>query len=253
MIEQVTPEDGAAWHGQIQVKTQGPQAAQLLAMLQKKLERDALNWQLQMQTHHHPEPAATSPTVAEPQFVAEPAKTIRYGVSYGWTTASDQLVDDLCQVAEARGITILRDKTALGIGDRIAPFMQQLAAQDRVFVILSDKYLKSPNCMYELFEIWRIARQSDADFLARVRVYRLPDADIFSAKARLKIAAHWQTEFNELNELAKQHGANLLGAEDFKNYKRMQDFAHHIGDILFVVADTLQPKTFEELLQTGFA
>lgn len=52
--------------------------------------------------------------------------------------------------------------------------------------------------------------------------------------------------------VVKQHGADILGAEDFKNDKRMQGFAHHIGDILFVVADTLQPKSFDELLQTGF-
>jgi hypothetical protein len=32
----------------------------------------------------------------------------------------------------------------------------------------------------------------------------------------------------------------------------MQDFAHKIGDILYVVADTLQPKEFDELVQIGF-
>jgi hypothetical protein len=40
--------------------------------------------------------------------------------------------------------------------------------------------------------------------------------------------------------MVKEHGADILGAEDFKNYKRLQDFAHHIGDILYVAADAPQ-------------
>lgn len=257
LIEQIAGTDGPAWRGQIHIRTQGPQAPQLLAVLQKQLERDTWNWKLHMTKHTSPKPAteaasADAPALDKLQFTAEPASSIRYGVSYGWTADSSKLVDDLCQAAEARGITILRDNTTLRLGDRIAPFMQQLAAQDRVFVILSDKYLKSPNCMYELFEIWRNARLNDADFLARVRVYRMPDAEIFSPKARAKIATYWKTQFAELDTEVKQHGADILGAEDFKNYKRMQDFAHHIGDILYVVADTLQPKEFDELVKIGF-
>jgi internalin A len=256
LIEQVAGETGPAWRGQIQVKTQGPQAAQLLAILQKEIEGKTRDWNLHMEhttkPAPQPEPPAAPATITQLQFSAEPAATIRYGVSYGWTADSSKLVNDLCQAAQARGITIVRDSNTLRLGDRIAPFMQHLAAQDRIFVILSDKYLKSPNCMYELFEIWRNARLNDADFLARVRVYRLLDADIFSPKARAKIATYWKTQFAELDAELKQHGADILGAEDFKNYKRMQDFAHHIGDILYVVADTLQPKAFDELLQIGF-
>ena len=58
-----------------------------------------------------------------------------------------------------RGKKVLRDMTALGLGDRFSRFMQRLGSGDRVFVILSDKYLKSPNCMYELLE--DMAEQQD--------------------------------------------------------------------------------------------
>ena len=47
------------------------------------------------------------------------------------------------RAGQARGITILRDKTGLGLGESITRFMQKLGAGDRVFVILSEKYLKS--------------------------------------------------------------------------------------------------------------
>lgn len=51
----------------------------------------------------------------------------------------------------------------------------------------------------------------------------------------------------------KAHGADILGAKDFKNYKHMQDFARHVGNILYVMADTLQAKDFDELMHHGFA
>ena len=56
--------------------------------------------------------------------------------------------------------------------------MKRIGHGDRVFVIMSRKYLCSPFCMFELSEIWRISRQEGEAFLQRVRVYTLPDAKI---------------------------------------------------------------------------
>ncbi len=130
--------------------------------------------------------------------------------------------------------------------------MQKLAAQDRVFVILSEEYLQSPNCMFELFEIWRNARLDDEDFSRRIRVYRCKNVDIFSPLARAKKAAEWKKQFNELHSFVQEHGADVLGAADFIGYKRMQQFALQTGDILQAIADRLQPKDLEELMQTAF-
>ena len=47
-------------------------------------------------------------------------------------------------------------------------------------------------------------------------------------------------------------GTHFLGEADFKSYKLMRDFAHRVGDILATIADTLQPKDFEELKARGF-
>jgi internalin A len=44
----------------------------------------------------------------------------------------------------------------------------------------------------------------------------------------------------------------LLGEPDFKRYRLIQDFAHHVGDMLALIADTLQPRNLEELVAHGF-
>jgi hypothetical protein len=99
-------------------------------------------------------------------FGEAPSTQPRYYVSYAWRDQSPQgkdreaIVDKLCVEAEKRGTPIMRDKNVLGFGDNIAKFMKQFGLGDRVFVILSDKYLKSPFCMFELFELWRPRRRS---------------------------------------------------------------------------------------------
>ena len=43
-------------------------------------------------------------------------------------------------------------------------------------MILSDKYLKSPNCMYELMEVWRNCKLESEALRERIRVFRTTDA-----------------------------------------------------------------------------
>ncbi len=148
---------------------------------------------------------------------------------------------------------ILRDKTGLGLGESISRFMLKLGAGDRVFVILSDKYLKSPYCMFELLEVWRNSRMDDEDVRRRIRVFRLPDARMSTPLERALCAKHWKEQFKELDAVVREHGADLLGQADFRRYKLMQDFAHRVGDMLALIADTLQPADFEELKAYGFA
>ncbi|MCX6848316.1 MAG: hypothetical protein NTY98_05305 [Verrucomicrobia bacterium] len=76
---------------------------------------------------------------------------------------------------------------------------------------------------------------------------------MMSPLERVQCAVHWKQQFDALNALVKEHGADFLAVSDFQQYKLMQDFAHRVGDILEVIADTLLPKDFDELTQHWFA
>ncbi|WP_051242709.1 leucine-rich repeat domain-containing protein [Stappia stellulata] len=180
-------------------------------------------------------------------------------VSYAW--ADDKTpegrdreagVDRLCEAYEGRGIHIIRDKANLGFGDSIPKFMKRIGGGDRVFVFLSDKYLTSPNCMFELSEIWRTARRDDDAFMDRVRVFTVGTVDIWSPAGRLTHAAHWEAEFERFNGLVKEHGAHLLPEKDQAALRRMREFAHSTGDILSTIADRVQPRDFDGFLKWGF-
>ena len=111
--------------------------------------------------------------------MAEPSTKTEYFLSYAWNDDTpgsperEAFVDQLCAAAETKGIEIIRDKTAMRYGDRISKFMSRIAGGDRIFVVLSDKYLKSAYCMHELLDVWRNCREDDAEFIKRTRAYEL--------------------------------------------------------------------------------
>jgi internalin A len=193
------------------------------------------------------------------KYAQEPVTRPEYFVSYAWGDKTpdgrrrETIVDKLCIAAEDRGISVLRDKKVLGLGDRISKFMQRLGRADRIFVVLSGKYLKSPYCMFELFEVWRNSRLDDEEFLKRVRVYTLPDAKIWTPFDRVHCAAYWKEEVEKLEALVKKSGYDILGQKDHQHYRMMKEFFYHIGDILATIADIVQPRTFEELEKYGLS
>ena len=136
----------------------------------------------------------------------------RYYVSYAWADQGDPereaKVDALCEEAKKSGIEIVRDKSALKFGDRISDFMRKIGDGDRVFVFLSDKYLKSPFCMNELFQMWRNSRESPDEFLKRVRVFTLDDAKISDIVDRINYASYWTNKHQNSRRYPKRQVTN---------------------------------------------
>jgi len=269
LIEQLMTD---AWHGRIRVQTQGGQAAALRDQLAQWIEgrnnRDGLHAtrigpapppriaMAEAKEAGKPEGTDKPPGEYGPAPASTPATT--YFVSYAWDDDSpdgakrEAEVDRLCGDAQARGIAIQRDKSVLRTGDSILAFMRRMGRADRVFVVLSEKYLRSAWCMTELFEIWNHSRGDSMDFLRRVRVYCLPDARISTLADRVEHAAWWKQQFDRIDALNRQHGIAILGTEGVQELYVMIRFYQHVADILHLISDTVRPRTFEELERDGF-
>jgi internalin A len=187
------------------------------------------------------------------------ARKSKWYVSYAWADdrtpegrAREAIVDRLCKEAEARGHTILRDKEVLSLGQSISRFMRRLGSGDRIFIILSDKYLRSPHCMFELSEVWRTSRQEEDTFLERVRIYALPDASIAEPTDWARLAIYWKQKYDSLDELAREYGTVVLGDPGHRRLTQMRNFYTQVADILGTLADIVQPLTFQELERYGF-
>ena len=181
----------------------------------------------------------------------------RYYVSYAWADQSDpkreSAVDALCAEAQKRGVQILRDKDILKQGEQISSFMRQLAKGDRVFIFLSDKYLRSPFCMNELFEMWKNCRQNKDEFLQHVRFYSIDGVKLTKPYEWLEYADYWRREHDMLSKKIKSVGWEFAGEEVRRRVLLMNNFVRQVSDILALFADTVQANTFEDFLKTGFA
>lgn len=265
LIEQ---ELSATGRGRIRIQAQGGQAAILLQRLAKEVEaaQDRLGLRptevMGASAGHgrnHPSIDVPDRDKAKPAmaFIQPPVPEPEWYVSYAWGDGSaegrdrEAVVDRLCDEACSRGIRIQRDKTSLSVGDSITKFMQRIAQGDRVFVILSDKYLRSAFCMFELCELWRTSRQEGAAFLERVRMYALPDAQFDTPVARTRIAIHWKQQHAELEALVREHGTDVVGESDFKRLRLMGAFYRDVSEILATMADIVRPRNFKDLARYG--
>ena len=162
-------------------------------------------------------------------------------ISYAWGGESERIVNELDADLQARGILVIRDKRDLGFKGMIRDFMQQIGRGHAVIVVISDKYLKSPNCMYELVEIAR-----NKDFYDRVFPIVLGDADIYNPVNRIKYIKHWEDKVKELDEAMRSvSAANLQGMrEEIDSYDEIRD---NISNLTFFLKDmnTLTPEMHE--------
>ena len=143
-------------------------------------------------------------------------------VSYAWGDDSSdnarertEIVDRLCETLRQDGWNILRDNTAMRPGDLISGFMKRIGLADHVIVVLSDKYLRSPYCMTELYSIYQRSVGEKDDFLQRIIPLVLADARFGTPGKRIEYAKYWETEYLKAD-------LDYLAVEDFARYKAMR-------------------------------
>jgi internalin A len=202
---------------------------------------------------------------AEPAFGPIPATDFaRQGaelfISYAWGDDTEEgqrraaAVDSICSALAAKNIDIHRDKADLSSGDRIREFMDRLIEGDLIVAVLSDKYLRSPFCMYELFGIFRRCRDQAEGFLAHVIPIVLPDAKIGRAVDRLKYAAFWKQERDELEQATRGlDDVAYAGVEIIKEYRLVDEFARNVADMLAYLNDKLMPRDLTRMERDSFA
>ncbi len=163
-------------------------------------------------------------------------------ISYAWGGESEQFVNQLDQTLQAKGIKIIRDKRDLGYKGLIKAFMERIGRGKCAIAVISDKYLKSPNCMFELVQIAK-----NGEFGDRIFPIVLPDAQIYDAIDRLKYVEYWENKVQKLDDaLKKVSAANLDGfREDIDLYTEIRQYLPRLANILKDM-NTLTPNIHSE-------
>lgn len=116
-------------------------------------------------------------------------------ISYAWGGESEDVVDNLYPVLKEIGLNVIRDKIDLAYKGNIKEFMQQIGEGQAIIVIISDKYLRSENCMYEMLEIYR-----SKEVWQRIFPVVLSDAKIYDEIERIDYLNFWDERIEKLNE-----------------------------------------------------
>jgi len=159
-------------------------------------------------------------------------------ISYAWGGESERTVDQIDFALDKHGIKIIRDKRDLGYKGSISNFMERIGYGDCIILVISDEYLRSSNCMFELIEIAKHKQFSD-----RIFPIVLADADIYDPVKRVEYVEYWEEKRADLVKAIKRlDPANLQGIrEDMDLYDRIRD---NISELTSILKDmnTLTPE-----------
>ncbi len=141
-------------------------------------------------------------------------------ISYAWGGEREEIVNQIDEALQKRGVKITRDKRDLGYKGSIKEFMERIGRGNCVIVVISDKYLRSPNCMFELVEI-----AEGKQFHDRIFPVVLGDANIYDPIKRIEYVKYWEVKRAELADAMRTlDPANLQGIrDDMDLYDRIRD------------------------------
>ena len=260
-------DDPMGWTGHIRLNTRGGRAVDLHETLVELVEGAYKAIGITANDVAHPAslrdvPDARASTREDNATDTAPAANISADlsgnenecfVSYAWGDETDtgqiraQAFDAVCHRLSTLGIKPEFDKELLPYGQRITAFMDNMVETKRkAVVIISEKYLKSTFCMYELLMLWRESRSKPAIFLQLVRAVTLPDAQIWTLADRVSKAKYWRERLEEYSAIIKESPQDV-SEEDFSDYKHMQAFALEVPNLLRLIIDTLHPTKVDDI------
>ncbi len=151
-------------------------------------------------------------------------------ISYAWSFESDKIADSIEREFSANGVKIIRDKKTLKYKGRIKSFMEDIGLGKYVVLVISNDYLRSENCMFELLQIFK-----NKNFYERIFPVVLDDVKIAKATDRLELVKYWENESKLLDDKIRglKELSNIQGVTDDLNlYTEIRNNIAELTNIL---------------------
>lgn len=155
-------------------------------------------------------------------------------LSYCWE--NEKVADLIDNYFSENKITIRRDKRDLKYKQSIKEFMKTIRDAEYVIMIISEHYLKSKNCMYEVLEFVK-----NKDFEDKIIPIILKEANIFDVKEKVKYLAYWTNKKEDLKNVMKgmPPEKSIPIIQEIKEYENVEsgimDFLETITDMNNIV------------------
>ena len=166
--------------------------------------------------------------LGDPSSGVKPLNAKAVYISYAWGNEGEGIVDRVYDSLKTAGYDVRRDKQHLPYTGNITEFMKEIGRGACIIVVVSDKSLRSPYCMFELLEIYR-----NQQFCERICPIVVSDAKIHSLEGRLEYVAYWKTEYQRLVKLVKNIGIDVASSNgSFGEYEKIRNISQNADKLL---------------------
>lgn len=156
-------------------------------------------------------------------------------ISYCWK--DEDIVNKIDNYFKSRQIIFDRDKRKIESWESIKRFMKKIRKSSYAILVVSDNYLKSVNCMYEVLEVMK-----DDDYRNRILTVVLKDASIYDSLDRTKYIKYWNEKYNKLLEEIATINDNESSLTLNQDLKKIGDIKRTIGEFMQIVSDMNNPN-----------
>ena len=174
------------------------------------------------------------------------------------------LIEDKLSPLINSDFTISRDNRDVGYLNSFKRFMESIRQHDYVIMLISDRYIKSFNCMFEVTEVLK-----DSDFGKRILFIVLTDsdkkylnanikdcitADIYTPQGQGSYILYWKKRKEEMHRLIEELGYEYA-LEQIKNIRQIEkitlglaDFYAHVSDAKGLPMQQHLDSNFKDIL-----
>ena len=154
-------------------------------------------------------------------------------ISYNWD--NEDVVADLEKALDGKA-EVYRDKNKISAWGSLSNFMKSIREQDFAVLVISDAYLKSDACLFEVMQLMK-----DENWNDKAMYVVLQDSYIYHPLGRAAYVKYWAEKYNELEKAISSlpRSATVELAEDLRKAGKIRD---NISTFLSQVADVNNPK-----------
>lgn len=156
---------------------------------------------------------------------------------------------------------ISRDIRDVKYKESFRKFMESIREHEYVLMILSDRYMKSVNCMYEMMEVLK-----DSSYGRKLLFFVISDADkkffrqdisdsiearVYSPEGQTQYILYWQEEQRKLDEQIKRIGDPMYARMQINRKCRIEKIKLELAEFFEYISDA-RGLTLEEHIRTEF-
>jgi len=156
-------------------------------------------------------------------------------LSYSWK--DEKKADEIDAFFSGIGIDIRRDKKSIEQWGSIRAFMNSIKYSDYAILIISDAYLKSVNCMYEIAQLMKDEQYKDRIFPVVL------DKEIYQLNRRIDYIVYWEKKYDEVREnVTRVKNPENIGRLSIELHQ-IREISYSVGEFLDIIRDMNNPKT----------